>query len=93
MAGLKKIKAAAQDLTDRLELPEDIVFSSAKLTVIAGRKMLVENHRGVLEYGTERIVVACNRGKIVLNGCGLSIEAMNKNELLICGKLACVDWE
>lgn len=90
---LNKLTAAAQELTDRLALSEDIVFASAKLTVIAGSKILVENHRGIMEYGAERIVIGLNRGKICLSGTGFTIDAMNKNELLISGKLQCVDWE
>lgn len=90
---LKKLTAAAQDLTDRLALSEELMFASAKLTVMAGSKILVENHRGILEYGTERIVISLDRGKISLSGSQFSIDAMNKNELLISGKLQCVDWE
>ena len=90
---LNKLTAAAQELTDRLDLGEDLVFASAKLTVIAGSKILVENHRGIIEYGAERIVIAINRGKLCLSGDRFTIDAMNKNELLISGKLQCVDWE
>lgn len=90
---LNKLAAVAQELTDRLALSEDLVFASAKLTVIAGSKILVENHRGIMEYGTERIVIGINRGKLCLSGRDFTIDAMNKNELLISGKLQCVDWE
>lgn len=90
---LNKLTAAAQELTDRLALSEDLVFASAKLTVIAGSKILVENHKGIIEYGAQRIVIAINRGKLCFSGSGFTIDAMNKNELLISGKLQCVDWE
>ncbi len=93
MASLKKIRAAAEELSDRLGLPEDLVFGSAKLTVIAGKRILVENHRGILEYGTDRIVINLDRGRLALSGSGFTLSAMNKNELLICGKLQCADWE
>lgn len=88
---MKKIKAAAEELADRLS--EDMVFSAAKLTVIAGKKILIENHKGIIEYGTEHIVVSTERGKIALNGSNFTLDAMNNNELLICGRLQCVDWE
>lgn len=90
---LKKLAAAAQELSDRLAINEDIVFGAAKLTVIADSRILVENHKGIMEYGAERIVISLGRGKICLSGSGFAIDAMNKNELLISGKLQCVDWE
>lgn len=93
MAELKKIRAAAEELSDRFCLPDDLLFGSAKLTVIAGKKILVENHKGILEYSSDRIVINLERGKISLSGSDFTLDAMNKNELLICGKLQCADWE
>ena len=61
--------------------------------MIAGSKILVENHRGILEYGAERIVINLDKGKISLSGTGFVIDAMNKNELLINGRLQSADWE
>ena len=93
MASLKKIRAVAEELSDRLGLPGDLIFGSAKITVIASKRILVENHRGILEYGNERIVIRLDRAKLCLSGSGFEISAMNKNQILICGKLQCADWE
>lgn len=90
---LKKIRGLCEDLADRLELPEEALLGGAKISVTAKRRALIENHCGILEYGTEQIQVSVKRGKIVLRGSGLKLEAMNKNELLICGKLQSVEWE
>lgn len=54
---------------------------------------MIENHRGILEYGREHIVVSTGRGKISLTGSGLKLEAMNKCQLLIGGELKNVEWE
>ena len=54
---VKSIRELPQELTERLELPEEALLAAAKLTVTGGKRALVENHRGVLEYGQERIVV------------------------------------
>ena len=90
---LKKLPDAAGDLSERLGLPEDLLFASAKLTVIAGKRIMVENHRGILEYSPEHILLAVGRGKISLSGSDFVIDAMNKNEIIISGRLQCVDWE
>lgn len=81
------------ELADRLDMPEDILLGAAKLTISAGRKALVENHRGVLEYSEERIVVASGRGKLSITGTKLRLAAMNRAELLITGKIQGVEWE
>ena len=55
---VKSIKELPQELTERLELPEEALLGSAKLTVT-----------------------------------GLSIEAMNRRELLVKGRIQTVEWE
>ena len=79
-------------LAERLELPEEALDGAAKLTVTAGRRALIENHRGILEYSRERIAVAFGRERLSLIGEGLRIVAMNRKELLICGELKEVLW-
>lgn len=60
---MKKARLAAESLADRLDLPQDALLGSGKLTVAAGRQVFIENHCGILEYGTERICVAFDRGR------------------------------
>ena len=90
---MKSMKELPQELTERLELPEEALLGATKLTVTGGRRAVVENHRGVLEYGEERIVVSAGRGKLIINGAGLGIEAMNRRELLVKGRIQSVEWE
>lgn len=83
---------AAQDLAERLELPEE-ALGALRLTLIGGRRALAENHRGILEYGEERIRLAGQRGSVTLEGSGLRLGAMNRRELLIVGKIQRVEWD
>ena len=76
-----------------LALPEDALLGTAKLTVTGGKRLLVENHRGVMDYGRERIVVSLGRGKLNISGTELVIAAMNRRELLIRGRIQSVEWE
>ena len=89
---MKKLRELPYELADKLELPEDVLLGSAKLTVTGGRSAVIENHRGVLEYPAERIVVAVPRGKVSLDGTGLRLKAMNKNELLVGGRIRNIEW-
>lgn len=89
---MKKLRGLPYELADRLELPEDVLLGSGKLTVTGGRSAVIENHRGVLEYTAERIVVAVPRGKVCLDGTGLRLKAMNKNELLVGGRIRNIEW-
>ena len=76
---MKKLRELPYELADKLELPEDVLLGSAKLTVTGGRT-------------AERIVVAVPRGKVCLDGTGLRLKAMNKNELLVGGRIRNIEW-
>ena len=89
---MKKLRELPYELADKLELPEDVLLGSAKLTVTGGRSAVIENHRGVLEYNAERIVVAVPRGNVCLDVTGLRLKAMNKNELLVGGRIRNIEW-
>ena len=84
---MKSKKELPLELAERLALPEEA------LLVTGGRQLLVENHRGVMDYGQERIVVSLGRGKLNISGTALVIQAMNRRELLISGRIQSVEWE
>jgi len=89
---MKKKRDALPALADRLELPEDALTGAGKLSVTAGRRALIENHKGILEYSPERIAVSFGRESLSLYGQELRIVAMNRRELLIAGKLREIAW-
>lgn len=90
---MKKMRDIAENLAENLELPLEAFGAAAKLSITGGRRALLENHRGIAEYGRERIVVSTEKGRIILSGQELVLSAMNKNELLIIGKISTVEWE
>ena len=89
---MKKRKLLALDLSEKLQLPEEALLGAAKLTVTAGRRVLIENHRGILEYSTEYIAVSTGKGRIGLNGSELRLLAMSGRELLVGGRIQSVEW-
>ena len=52
--------------------------------------MLIENHFGVKEYGTQRITVKVKYGCVCVCGEHLELMRMTKEQLVICGRIDCV---
>ena len=90
---MKKLKAACEELSDRLKLPEEVLLGEAKISIIAGRKILIENHKGILEYTPENVVVNLGKAKLCLFGESFLVEAMNSAQLLISGRIQSAQWE
>lgn len=58
------------------------------LIELAGdRRVIVENHYGVIGYGSQEICVKVRYGHIVINGDGLELVRMTKEQLVIMGQI------
>lgn len=82
----------AEQLIDRLELPPD-ALGMPKLTISGRRRVLIENHSGILCYCDELIEINCRSMKLRIRGDGLKIVAMDKKDMLICGRLLSAELE
>jgi len=91
-----KRKNAMSDALDKtaelFDLPEEVVRGAPRVTVTGCRRVFVENHRGLLEYGEKEIDV--NGGRVILRvrGEGLRLCAMTGGELLITGEIAGLEF-
>lgn len=50
-------------------------------------RVLIENHKGVKAYGRERIVVQVRYGLLIVCGCGLELQHMSREQLVIRGRI------
>ncbi len=58
------------------------------LVEIAGQnRVLIENHLGVIGYSSEEIQVKVCYGKLSVKGCQLQFMQINKEQLVITGKI------
>ncbi len=90
---LGRIKENAELLADRLELPSDALAGTAKLTVNGRRRVLIENHSGIITYEDNMIAVNCGAMKAVIRGDNLSLGAMDKHDMLIMGRILNIEFE
>lgn len=74
-----------QNLTGKLAITSQSLPGVPIVEIADGRRVLVENHRGVTEYGDKQIAVLVRFGKIVVSGSNLELGFMSKQQLIICG--------
>ncbi len=61
--------------------------------VLGKRRVLVENHRGILNYGTEEICVGATFGSLRISGSELRLCCMNREQLFIVGLVESISLE
>ncbi len=77
---------------ERYSLPPEAV--GAGRVILSGNNHLsVENHRGILEFSEDFLVIALKKGRIFVKGQGLSVSAMDRRGIVVCGKIVGIDLE
>lgn len=66
-------------------LPQDALPGVPVVEIAGMGRVLIEGHKGVTEYGQQRIQVSMRYGSLVVIGCGLSLAQMSKDRLVITG--------
>lgn len=57
------------------------------------RQLRMENHRGILAYGDREILVSAGSLLLRVQGEGLKLKAMTAGELLVTGRIRCLELE
>ncbi len=82
-------------LLDFLDIPLDTVAEWPRIVLNANRGVLVENHRGVIEYDTKVVRINTKPGELRIAGENLTLVSAVKDEIVIEGKIErveLVDW-
>ena len=75
-----------------INLPAVQLMRFSRLSMQAGRELLVENHRGISELDSQRIILIVPEGRISVSGAELQIRAMNSRCVLINGRIEKVEF-
>ena len=74
-------------------LPGDLVAGLPRMELIGDRELRMENHRGILAYGSEEIHISGGKLILKVRGEGLELRSMNAGELLITGQIRAVELD
>lgn len=87
--GKKRWKAK---LVDFFGLPREVVLDLPRLVMLGNSRMVVENHRGLLEYTEETVRIKTARdNEIKITGKDLNLLYMVKEELGLAGQFVRID--
>lgn len=78
-------KPKTRRMVESLELPRDLFLGVPILTLQGNRFLCIENHRGIIHAGREKIVVGAKPGGIEITGRELSIVRFTKDYMEITG--------
>lgn len=87
--GIEKIR---KQITSNAELPKDVVLGVPILTITGQQELLIENHRGIIEYTNLMIRIQTKNNQIRITGSSLRIIYYTNDELKITGQIRIVEY-
>jgi len=87
------LRRLRQELSEILELPLDVSLDLPKVTIVGDLGVIIQNHRGLIQYSPEKIVIGVGKGQIAILGRSLQIEEVSKEDMIVRGSLGSVQME
>ena len=75
----------AAKLPLRLDLSAEILPAQTLVEIFGTDRVVIENHKGIVQYDNCQICVKKQKGFITVIGKGLNIARMSKEQLVIIG--------
>ena len=89
---MNKARKITQGIVKRLELAPEAA-GCLRVTLIDNTHAYIENHRGVLEYNTRRVVVRAQDVNVTISGEALTLERFGREDVSVRGSIAQVQYE
>ena len=80
-----KQKHLKKQLADTLDLPKEILLSYPLISLIGHEELLIQNHKGLIEYTSDLIRIKTKVGALKVVGTDLYINKMSTEDLKITG--------
>ena len=85
-------RETAADLAEELDLPGEALGGSSRVTLTARRRAVVEYHGGLLGYTGECVEVRDGPGRVRVLGSELVLRAMDRETLIVTGRISGVEY-
>ena len=90
---MSKRRENTSTIIESLELPQDLFEGMPNRFLISNRKLYISNHRGILSYDKDEIIILTKTVQVKVQGEELMIESYSKDELVIRGYIYLVKME
>lgn len=83
----EKMRKSAEFLSEKFDIPKELVGVKAKITILGNEEITVENHKGILSFSKEYLEIATHKDNISLYGDDFEICYISEGTMVIKGKL------
>lgn len=77
-----------EKIADRVDMSRDIILDSVVIKMSGNRQLMLENYKGILEYGDRCIRIKAKPKAVKIVGSGLEIRTITDEILYITGEFS-----
>lgn len=81
-----------QRFSDALDIPEEIVLDVPAIKIVSNNKIIIENHKGIIEYSKTNVRINSKIGIVVLKGNDFVIKYITQDEIVLEGEIETVEF-
>jgi len=86
-------KGHLQRLAGLLEIPQDIVMDLPRITMLGNKQLLIENHKGIIEYTPSLVRIKLNQGELIISGSDLTLGNLQAEQILVEGTVEEIKYD
>lgn len=86
------IKQTTNKIITTLDLPKDIFMGLPNISLCGNREVYISNHRGILSYGQEEMVILVKDYQLVFKGKNLTVSSYSRDDLTIHGYIFSMEF-
>ena len=79
-------------LANFFDIPQDVALDLPRLTMLGNAQLLVENHKGIVEYTPEKIRLKLVQGELEIGGTAMTLGNLRAEQILVEGTIAWVKY-
>lgn len=76
-----------ENLWNKLTEDLSVAISQPVVEIVGTARVLVENHKGIIEYGTNCIGIRMTYGELTIQGCNLELVQITSQQLVVTGNI------
>ncbi len=88
----KEHKLKAENFITSLELPKDVLLKETDIHMVGNHEIMIENHRGLLLFDSEKVIVMTEKVQLIITGRGLCATRFDPDLIHICGSIAGIEF-
>ncbi len=84
-------RTTPEDFADVFDIPAQVIPGVPQITITGRRRVLIENHGGIVKYSPTLIELG-GKYRVIIRGDGLRLLAMNKKDMVIAGSVLSAEY-